>query len=332
VLLMVAANAQTNSEVQALQQRIKNLEDSLGFVEAKLEKRVNDLIWVRQVEDIARVEKVRFTGPPTMRKSGDTVATNEVIIHAYTFLPRKEAKGKLPLIVLVHGELHGDLNPQEDGRIVRELLAQGYAVIAPEYRGSTGYGRDYWELIDYGGLENDDVFAARNWMLEQHTDIDPERVGIFGWSHGGMITLMNIFQHPKAYQVAYATAPVADVVARLGYKPPEYRELFSAPFHIGRTPDQDVDEYRRRSPVTYANKLDTPLLIHAATNDEDVRLLEIEHLIQALKAAGKKFEHKIYTNPPGGHYFNRLDTKLARDSRVEAYQFIAKYLQPPFAP
>jgi dienelactone hydrolase len=69
------------------------------------------------------------------------------------------------------------------------------------------------------------------------------------------------------------------------------------------------------------------LLIHAASNDEDVNLIEIERLLDALKAAGKKFEHKIYTNPPGGHEFNRIDTKLARESRAEIYEFLRHHLK-----
>ena len=75
--------------------------------------------------------------------------------------------------------------------------------------------------------------------------------------------------------------------------------------------------------------MQTPLLIHSTTNDEDVNVLEVEHLIKSLKAAGKNFEHKIYTNAPGGHAFNRLDTKLAKESRTEVYRFLAKYLNPP---
>jgi dipeptidyl aminopeptidase/acylaminoacyl peptidase len=305
------------------------VEQALSFVESKLEKRVNDLLWIQQLGDVAHVEKVRFTGPPPPRKPDATLSTsNQVIIYAYTFMPRKEPKRRLPLVVLVHGDVHGDLKPQEDGRIVRELIGEGYAVIAPEYRGSSGYGREYWELIDYGGLENDDVFAARNWMLQTHANLDPERVGIVGWSHGGMITLMNVLLFTNAYRVAYAGVPVTDLVARFGYKPAAYKELFSAPFHLGKTPDEDVEEYRRRSPITHAHNLQTPLLIHAASNDEDVHLLEIERLLDALKAAGKNFEHKIYTNPPGGHEFNRIDTKLARESRAEIYKFLAGYLKP----
>jgi dipeptidyl aminopeptidase/acylaminoacyl peptidase len=115
----------------------------------------------------------------------------------------------------------------------------------------------------------------------------------------------------------------------MGYKDQAYRDLFSAPYHIGKKVSEDVDEYRRRSPVTHADKLQTPLLIHTTTNDEDVHVLEVEGLIKALQAAGKPFEHKIYQDAPGGHAFNRLDTKLAKESRAEVYRFLAKYLKPP---
>jgi dipeptidyl aminopeptidase/acylaminoacyl peptidase len=202
-------------------------------------------------------------------------------------------------------------------------------VIAPDYRGSTGYGSDFWHLIDYGGLEIEDVFAARQWALENLPNIDSERVGIMGWSHGGLITLMNLFRHPHDFKVGYAGVPVSDLVARMGYKGPAYQKLFSASYHIGKTAEENVVEYRRRSPAWNADKLQTPLLVHTNTNDEDVNVLEVEHLISALKAAGKKFEHKVYQNAPGGHEFNRIDTKLARESRAEIYRFLARYLNPP---
>jgi dipeptidyl aminopeptidase/acylaminoacyl peptidase len=253
-------------------------------------------------------------------------------VPAYTFLPKKFAQEKLPLLVLVHGGVHGDVHPDGDLAVVRELIEQGYAVIAPDYRGSTGYGRDYWRLIDYGGLENDDVLAGKKWMLEQHPNLDPARVGILGWSHGGMIALMNIFDHPQDYKAAYAGVPVSDLIARMGYKDQGYRDLFSAPYHIGKTAADNVTEYKRRSPAWNAAKLQTPLLIHTTTNDEDVNVLEVEHLITALKAAGKNFEHKIYTNAPGGHAFNRLDTKLAQESRKDVYRFLARHLSPPNPP
>jgi dipeptidyl aminopeptidase/acylaminoacyl peptidase len=330
------AVAQTNAagSPEALQTRLKDLQESLSFVEQRLSKQVNDLVWFQRLREVAEVDTVRFTGPPPRVTNNPTGqgAGNEIIITAYTFLPKKfAARDTLPLLVLVHGGVHSDFKPDEL-HIVEELLEQGYAVIAPDYRGSTGYGRDFWRLIDYGGLENEDVLAAKKWMLEMHPRLDPARVGILGWSHGGMITLMNIFNHPTDYKAAYAGVPVSDLVARMGYKDDGYRELFSASYHIGKTASDNVAEYRRRSPAWNAEKLQTPLLIHTTTNDEDVNVLEVEHLIQALKAAGKSFEHHIYTNAPGAHAFNRLDTKLAQESRAEVWRFLARHLAPPNPP
>jgi dipeptidyl aminopeptidase/acylaminoacyl peptidase len=320
-------------ETDPVQKRLAGLEESLGFTESTLIKRVDDLMLFRRMEDLALVDKVRYTGPPPRVIKNPTAqgAGNPVIISAYTFFPRTfPASTKLPLIVFVHGGVHGDFN-SNSVHVIRELIQQRYAIIAPEYRGSSGYGKDFWQLIDYGGLETEDVFAGRQWMIENHDNIDRERVGIIGWSHGGMITLMNLFSHPKDFQVGYAAVPVSDLVARMGYKDQSYRDQFSASYHIGKTAEEDVNEYRRRSPAWNVEKLEAPLLIHTTTNDEDVNVLEVEHLIKALKAADKKFEHNIYQNAPGGHAFNRIDTKLAKESRAEAYRFLAKYLSPPNA-
>lgn len=178
------------------------------------------------------------------------------------------------MIVLPHGGVHSNF-ASGTAHIVRELVRQGYSVIATDYRGSTGYGGEYYRQIDYGGRESHDVFLGREWMLDNHPFLDPRRVGIVGWSHGGMIALMNIFEHPEAYAFAYAGVPVSDLVARMGYMSDGYRGLFSAPHHIGSTVREDVLEYRRRSPVYHVGKLATPLLIHTNTNDEDVNVLEV---------------------------------------------------------
>ena len=213
--------------------------------------------------------------------------------------------------------------------IVRELLAQGYVVVAPEYRGSTGYGRGVYENIDYGGLEIEDNHAARQHVLENYDFVDGQRVGMIGWSHGGLISLMNVLAHPEDYRCAYAGVPVSDLIARLGYLDDEYRDLYSADYHIGQTVDENIEEYKRRCPVWNAEKLQTPVLIHTSTNDEDVNVLEVEHLIRALKAEGKEFEYEIYQDAPGGHSFDRLDTRGAREVRVKVYRFLARYLEPP---
>jgi dipeptidyl aminopeptidase/acylaminoacyl peptidase len=304
---------------------------SLNFTEQLLARKIDEQALVQALADLARIDKVRYTGPPPRVVKNPTApgASNPVVIPALTFLPRKYPAGqKLPLMVFAHGGVHGNVGANYVN-VLRELLRQGYAVVAPDYRGSAGYGREFWELIDYGGLEVDDVFAARQFMLEAHDNLDPDRVGIMGWSHGGLIALMNLFAHPTEFKAGYAGVPVSDLVARMGYAEADYRALFSAPYHIGKTVREDIEEYRRRSPAWNAEKLRTPVLIHTTTNDEDVHVLEVENLIKALKAAGKTFEHKVYQDAPGGHQFNRLDTKFARESRAEAYRFLAKSLNPP---
>ena len=294
-------------------------------------KSIDDVAWRLMLGDLAEVDKVKFTSSPAARvpEKAEPGATNPLVISAYTFIPKSlDRSRKQPLILYAHGGVHASFSSGQSGHIVRELVQQGYCVIAPDYRGSTGYGREFYERIDYGGREVDDVDAARAWMLESYPFLDPKRVGMIGWSHGGLITLLNIFDHPADYAAAYAGVPVSDLVARLGYETDSYRKLFSAPYHIGKSVREDIQEYRRRSPVNHVDKLQTPLLIHTNTNDEDVNVLEVEHLIDALKAAGKKFEYKIYDNAPGGHVFNRLDTALARQSRAEVWRFLARYLQP----
>jgi len=292
-------------------------------------KALDDLEWRLKLSDIADVDKISYASLPPHRVPNPTApgAGNPLIVHAYTFIPKKVDRArKQPLLVLAHQGIHGSVSSSELGHIMRELVTQGYSVIAPDYRGSSGYGQGLYNEIDYGGREVDDVFAARQWMLDTYSFFDPKRIGMIGWSHGGFITLMNILQHPDAFAVAYAGVPVSDLVLRLGYQTDQYRALYSAPYHIGKTVREDIKEYERRSPITFVSKLATPLLIHTNTNDEDVNVLEVERLITALKAEGKQFEYKIYENAPGGHMFNRLDNELARQSREEIYKFLAKYL------
>jgi dipeptidyl aminopeptidase/acylaminoacyl peptidase len=296
-------------------------------------KRIDDLMWHFSLDDIAKIDKIEYTSVPPARIPNPKApgATNPLIIRAYTFIPKNlDRSKKQPLIVFCHQGVHANEDTR-DAHIFRELLEQGYSIISADYRGSTGYGRGFYEQIDYGGREVDDVYQSGQWMLENYPFLDPKRVGVIGWSHGGLITLMDIFAHPDAYAVAYAGVPVSDLVARMGYEPPGYQALYSAPYHIGKTVREDVMEYRRRSPVFHAKELNTPLLIHSNTNDEDVNVLEVQHLIEAFKAEGKKFEYKIYDNAPGGHYFNRIDSKAAKESRVEIWRFLAGYLKPDHA-
>ena len=310
---------------------LKRAQEELNHRLDELAKAVDDVAWVERLSDVALVDKWRIAGPPPAHPANPTAAgaTNPVKFYVYTFVPRERKEGeKLPAVILPHGGVHADFTTYHV-HIVRELIAQGYVVVAPDYRGSTGYGREFYERIDYGGREVDDIHASVRWALENVEFVDAARVGLVGWSHGGLIVLMEAFAHPKEYACVFAGMPVSDLVMRMGYTGGGYEDDFSAPYHIGKTVPEDLAEYKRRSPVWSVDKLATPLLIHTNTNDEDVNVIEVEHLIQALKAADKKFEYKVYQDAPGGHSFDRMDTPAARAARREVWAFIARYLKPP---
>jgi dipeptidyl aminopeptidase/acylaminoacyl peptidase len=332
--LLTALSLQTFAqtvEIGEISEQMRNQDRNLNHRLDKLEKLVDDVLWQQKVGDVAFIDKLYIYGPPPWKEKNPTSmsAGSPVKFWTYAFFPANlDPSKKYPLILLPHGGVHADFTTYYT-HIVRELVSQGYVVAAPEYRGSTGYGRSHYEKIDYGGLENEDVYYTRNYMLENYDFIDNRRVGIIGWSHGGMITLMNIFDHPSDYQVAFAGVPVSDLIARMGYQTQNYRNYFEADYHIGQTANENIAEYRRRSPAWNTHKFkNTPLLIHTNTNDDDVNVIEVEHLIKSLKADGKKFEYEIFQDIPGGHSFDRMDTKIAKEIRVKIYKHLARELKP----
>ncbi len=328
LFLLVAPVFCQNSETKEL---FKATNENLQHRLDRLEKMVDDLMWYERVGDIAYVDKVYMCGPPKWKEDNPTGlgAGNPVKFWSYLFFPNNlDTNKKYPLMVLPHGGVHADFTTYYT-HIIRELVSQGYIVVAAEYRGSTGYGAGHYKKIDYGGLEVEDVFASKNYMLENYNFIDKNRVGIMGWSHGGLITLFNIFNHPKDFAVAYAGVPVSDLISRMGYYEDDYRKLYEADYHIGQSAHNNVEEYRRRSPAWNTSKFqNTPLLIHTNTNDNDVHVLEVEHLIKSLKADNKTFEYEIYQDVPGGHSFDRMDTKIAKEIRIKIYKHMNQYLKP----
>lgn len=333
-LLLCSAGAQPVTA--ELTEAIKQVDSHFTGLDHRfdiIEKKIDDVQWYNKLGDIAIIDKVFFTGPPLAveKNPAGQGAGNPVKIWSYVFIPRDaDPSKKYPLLVFPHGGVHGNFDTYYS-HIVREMVSQGYIVVATEYRGSTGYGSGFYNNIDYGGLEVQDVDAGRQYMIDNYSIVDKDRVGIIGWSHGGYITLFNIFQYPQNYRVAFAGCPVSDLIARMGYKDQEYRDLFSEQSAIGKTADDNVAEYRKRSPAWQTDKYkNTPLLIHTNTNDEDVNVLEVEHLIKALKADGKKdFEYEIFKDMPGGHSFDRMDYMEAKEIRLKIYNHLNKYLNPP---
>src|SRR5262249_19687206 len=125
--------------------QLKNLEESIRFGQEMQIRIADGQFLFQQLGDLAEVDMVRYTGPAPRVIKNPTAqgAGNPVIINAYTFLPRKRATGaKIPLLLYAHGGVHGHVDGHS-AHFLREMLSQGYAVVAPEYRGSSGYGKEF---------------------------------------------------------------------------------------------------------------------------------------------------------------------------------------------
>jgi dipeptidyl aminopeptidase/acylaminoacyl peptidase len=244
-------------------------------------------------------------------------SVGDLEIPAYLFQPlnKRGAKGHAAM-VWVHGGVHGNW----DTRLwpfVKEAVDRGYVIICPDYRGSTGYNE-----IDYGGYEIDDTMSAVDY-LKTLPHVDPDRLGIMGWSHGGYITLFSVFRDSTPFKAAAAIVPVTNLVFRLSYKGPGYQRQFATQKRIQGLPFEKPDLYIQRSPLYSVDKLQVPLLVHVSTNDQDVNFVEDQQIVDALRARKPHLaETKIYVDPPGGyasvgHTFSRrvnIDTLKREDS------------------
>jgi dipeptidyl aminopeptidase/acylaminoacyl peptidase len=209
-------------------------------------------------------------------------------------------------IVWVHENIRGHLY-EHYIPYVREATARGFVVIAPEYRGSIGYGKRFYDAIDYGGAEVNDVVAAAGVLALRYPVVDPSRIGVIGWSHGGLITLLSVFRSPATFRAAAAMVPVTNLFHRLARKGVERQRRAMDPHNrFGGSPWEQPDAYLERSPLFHVDRLQVPLLVHVAQNDEDVTIDEAMQLVDALRARKASLaEIKVYANPPGGHNFDR---------------------------
>ncbi|MEJ7809648.1 MAG: alpha/beta fold hydrolase [Gemmatimonadaceae bacterium] len=269
-------------------------------------------------------------GPEAIARKIEYPAADGMTIPAYLFAPGDTAVRR-PVIVMVHGGVHSDFNAgyaTEVGALVR----LGYLVIAPEYRGSTGYGRAFYDAIDYGGREVEDCISALDYLAASVPFADTSRVGMLGWSHGGFIALHALFRRPERFRVAVAHVPVADLPTRIRTHPEAYHEIFAAQTGFGGRLEQNPRPYIDRSPIAHARELRTPVLVHTADNDEDVFIVENHHLRDSMVAAGMDrkglYIYREFHDPPGGHSFTRADTPQARESWAETTAFLARYLGP----
>ena len=274
-------------------------------------------------------------GVVNLKKISIPSKIDDLKIPAYLFQPIEKSDKPRPALVWVYGGIHDHFGTNYFP-FIKQAVDRGFVVIAPEYRGASGYGKAYFDALDYGGAEVNDVLSAAAFLTENKTLVDPKKIGVIGWSHGGYISLLSVLREENTFACAIASAPVTNLVFRLSYKGPEYQRLFVDQAGFGGLPFQKRETYIDRSPLFHVDKLKIPLLVQVATNDNDVEFVESEMLVNALRAKQPELAKVIvFKDPKGGHYFNRqvdlesltrTDTPAQVDSWNQIWDFLSTHL------
>jgi dipeptidyl aminopeptidase/acylaminoacyl peptidase len=237
-------------------------------------------------------------------------SVGDLDVPAYLFQPLDKGPARSrAAMVWVHGGVHGNWGLTMFP-FVKEAVERGYVIVAPDYRGSIGYGEAYHKEIDYGGYEVDDVMSAAGYLASL-PHVDPARIGIMGWSHGGYITLLSIFREKHPFAAGAAIVPVTNLIFRLSLKGPSYQWDFATQKRIQGLPFEKPEIYIERSPLYHVDKLQVPVLVHVSTNDTDVNYVEDQMIVDALRSRKPDLaETKTYVDPAPwgpsvGHSFSR---------------------------
>ncbi|MEM6796014.1 MAG: prolyl oligopeptidase family serine peptidase [Acidobacteriota bacterium] len=222
------------------------------------------------------------------------------------------AGGTIPAVVFVHGAGYLQNSHMGWSNYFREfmfhtLLAEhGYHVLDMDYRGSAGYGAD-WRMAIYrhmGQPELEDLQDGVRWLVDRH-GVDASRVGVYGGSYGGFMTLMALFKDPDLFAAGAALRPVTDWA--------HYNHPYTS--NILNTPDVDPLAYERSSPIEFAEGLEKPLLMCAPMLDDNVFFQDTVRLAQKLIELEKKdWEVAVYPVEP--HGFRRPSSWLDEYRRI----------------
>lgn len=245
-------------------------------------------------------------------------------IPAYLTLPKGSTGKNLPLIVFPHG---GPWARDAWGynSYAQFLANRGYAVLMPNFRGSTGYGKTFLDAGNnqWGDKMQDDLTWGVKYLVKEGI-ADPKKVGIMGGSYGGYATLAGVTFTPDVYAAAVDIVGPSNLNTLLNSIPP-YWESFRKTFHL-RMGDPSTEEGKaqlvRQSPLTHADKIKTPLMVVQGANDPRVNQAESEQIVNALRKRG--FPVQYILAPDEGHGFARPDNNMAMLAAAE--KFLASYL------
>ncbi len=249
-------------------------------------------------------------------------------IPAYLTLPNGVAPRALPLVVVPHGGPWAR-DSWRYNNLTQFLANRGYAVLQPNFRGSTGYGKKHLNAgnLQWGDRMQDDLTWGVKYLVSQGT-VDPKRVGIMGGSYGGYATLAGVAFTPDLYAAAVSIVGPSNLITLLESIPP-YWEAGRIIFHerMGNpTTAEGRKQLERQSPLNAAVKIKTPLMVAQGANDPRVKKAESDQIVIALRDRGFPVEYLVA--PDEGHGFARPVNNMALFANAEA--FLAKYLAGRF--
>ena len=303
----------------ALNQEAKDTQTKLELLQQELDQAQQQIMFLNLLHQYADHLQIRRTLFPSEKE----------LVPAYIFSPKKiDPSKRYPGLVVVHGAFHGHL----DWRffdLIDYAVSKGYVVMFPEYRGSSGYGDVHYKN-NYGNTDVTDVLNSADYLVKSAPYVDPNRLGIFGHSRGGMVTLLALERSPAKFKAAVDVAGLADFVAFMAYKPDFRRmETASEPYFGGKLPAENLAPYMEISPLNHVDNIQAPLFFAGTTGDKTVPLtLHGGRLIDAMRARNKTIEVKIYDHAPGDHIFLFGDSDERKDLFERSFAFLAKYLKP----
>lgn len=246
-------------------------------------------------------------------------ARDGLTLTAYLTRPASGAGQKVPLVLDVHG---GPWARDDYGYDPAHqwLANRGYAVLSVNYRGSTGFGKHFISAGDrqWGAAMEDDLLDAVKWAVDQQIT-DPATVAITGGSYGGYATLAGITMHPTAFACGVDIVGPSNLFTLLQTIPPYWKAGFEQ--MVQRMGDPRTDAGRKllhdRSPLTYADKIERPLLIGQGANDPRVNKREADQIVAAMKAHDIAATYVLY--PDEGHGFARPENRISFNAIEEGF-------------
>ncbi|BCS35284.1 hypothetical protein TBR22_A45110 [Luteitalea sp. TBR-22] len=251
-------------------------------------------------------------------------SSDGLVIPAYLTLPKGVAAKGLPLVVVPHGGPWGRDAWGYD-TFAQFLANRGYAVLQPNFRASTGYGKKFLNLGNgtWGETMQDDITWGVKHLVAKGI-VDPKRVGIMGGSYGGYATLAGLAFTPDVYAAGVAIVAPSNLLTLLDSIPP-YWESIRTVFNVRMgDPSKPADKARlmKQSPLNSADRIRTPLMVVQGQNDPRVKRAESDQIVIALRDRGFPVEYIVA--PDEGHGFARPINNMAMIASTE--KFLAKHL------